>query len=147
MGGISALDAELGFTEDEKIVEMYKTQGRKIEIKEIRGRLSSAIFEQLRDGSDNTILRAINRALIHADTVFRKLEKTLDLDNSTYREIVLNLTLFELHLALEHPEAGREYRKKAKELLDATLEVDSGAGEEAAPVAVVNAPDPPSNWF
>ncbi len=147
MGGISALDAELGFTEDEKIVEMYAAKGTGIEISEVRDRLSSALFEQLRDGSDKTIIKAVNRALIHAQSVFAKGSVTLDLDVVLHREIVLNLTLYELHMALGHEEAGREYRLKARDLFDATLEVDSGSGEDAAPVAVVNVPAPSSSWF
>ncbi len=147
MGGISALDAELGFTDDEKIVELYAAKGAEIKPSEVRDRLSASLFEQLRDGSDQTIVKAVNRALIHAQSVFAKGSGTLDLDVVLHREIVLNLTLYELHLALGHEEAGREYRIKARDLFDATLEVDLGAGEDAAPVASVNVPSLPANWF
>jgi hypothetical protein len=49
------------------------------------------------------------------------------------REIVLAMTIYELHLALGHEEAGREYRIKAKDLIVAAFGdyPEAGSGQEA----------------
>jgi hypothetical protein len=46
------------------------------------------------------------------------------------REIVLNLTVYEMHMALGHEEAGREYRLAAKDLIVAAFGDYPEAGRE-----------------
>ncbi len=146
MSDINTLDAELGFTAESEIVEMYKAKGRAIEISEIRDRLSLSLFEQLKDGSAQTILKAINRALIHANAVLGKSGDSLDLDNVVHREVVLNLTLYELHMAVGHEEAGREYRLKARDLLNSAIGDEPGNNSDV-PVGAVVCPPKNSRWF
>ena len=55
---------------------------------------------------------AISRAQVYIGTILSWLGVRFNLDNATVREIVLMQTIYELHMALGHEEAGREYRKQ-----------------------------------
>lgn len=84
---------------------------------EVATRLSPSLYAQLSDGNENTVIRASERAIIHIGTILARLGKRVDLDDPVTREIVLLFTIYELHMALGHEEAGREYRIKAKDLI------------------------------
>jgi hypothetical protein len=96
-------------------------KGSPIAPAEVASRLSGSLYEQLSDGSDDTVVRASERASIHIAAITARHGKTLDLDNTVMREIVLLMTIYELHMALGHEQAGKEYREKAKDLIIASL--------------------------
>lgn len=121
----------------EQLSIAYSAKGSPITAAEVATRLAPALYAQLADGSDDTVVRAAERATIHIGTIAASLGKPLDLDDTVMREIVLNMTVYELHLALGHEEAGREYRIKAKDLIIAALGAfpESGSPNEG-PVSV-----------
>lgn len=84
---------------------------------EVSDRLSANLYKQLSDGSADTTAAAISRAEIYVGTILRRLGVDFNLDNKVVREIVLLNVVYELHIALGHEEAGREYRMKAKDII------------------------------
>jgi len=115
--------------------------GEPVTPEEVAARLSQNLYTQLSDGSDDTTSDAITRAQIYTGTVLRRLSAPFDLDNRTVREVVLIYTIYEMHMALGHEEAGREYRMRARDIIlaawgnfpDADTPPEKGA---AAAVAV-----------
>ena len=86
---------------------------------EVAARLSPNLYRQLSDGSDETVREAITRAGIYAGAVLRRLRVPYDLGDTVVREVVLIHTIYELHIALGHEEAGKEYRIKARDIIRA----------------------------
>ena len=99
---------------------LFEPLGKAIKADEIRNRLSASLYRQLSESSDDTTLRAVSRAQIYAGAIFRFLSVPFNLDDRIVREIVLLYTVYELHIALGHEEAGREYRMLAKNLIIAS---------------------------
>jgi len=109
---------------------------------EVAERLSQNLYTQLADGSDDTVRDAITRAGIYVGAVLRRLNVPYNLDDAVVREVVLIHTIYELHIALGHEEAGREYRVKARDIIRAEWGdfPDSGSPPEKSPAAAVAAP-------
>lgn len=124
----------------------FRPFGTPVTADEVAQRLSRNLYVQLSDGDDRTVLDATSRAEVYIGTVLGYLGRTLDLDDRVMREIVLMQTVYELHMALGHEEAGREYRIQAKNTIvaaygsfpdsDASVRPDPGA-------AVVRPPENP----
>jgi hypothetical protein len=91
--------------------------GETITPEEVAQRLSKNLYDQLSEESDDTVRAAINRASIYIGSVLRRLSVPFNLDDNIVREVVLIYTVYELHIALGHEEAGREYRIKAKDII------------------------------
>jgi hypothetical protein len=91
--------------------------GEPIAVSEVSDRLSASLYEQLSEGKSENTEAAINRAVIYVGAVLRRLSVAFDLDSKVIREIVLLHTIYELHIALGHEEAGKEYRLKAKDII------------------------------
>lgn len=91
--------------------------GTPITANEVQARLSSRLYDQLSEGSSDTVVRASERAVLHVAAIFGRLGLALNLDDPVGREIATLFTIYELHLALGNEEAGREYRLKAKDLI------------------------------
>lgn len=94
--------------------------GPAITVAEVKDRLSARLYEQLSDGSDGVVSKAIQRALARGSAIYARLGRVLNLDVSIDREVTILLTIYELHLSLGNAEAGREYRIHAKDLIVAT---------------------------
>jgi hypothetical protein len=115
--------------------------GEPVTPEEVAERLSENLYRQLADGSDDSVRGAINRAEIYTGSVLRRLSVPFDLDNSVVREVVLIHAVYELHIALGHEEAGREYRIKARDIILAAWgdfpDSENAAPEKAAAAVVV----------
>lgn len=140
LGGASAAVTEqLGIA--------YSAKGSALTAAEVAKRLSPSLYAQLANGSEDAVLRAAERATVHIGTISARLGRPLDLDDTVMREIVLDMTIYELHLALGHEEAGREYRIKAKDLIVAAFgdypEVGSSQEAKTPAGAVKRAPRRP----
>ena len=92
----------------------FEPFGKEIEVAEVAACLSGNLYLQLSDGTDDSVKAAISRAEVYIGTVLSYLGVKLDLDDKIVRQIVLMQTIYELHMALGHEEAGREYRIQAK---------------------------------
>jgi len=103
----------------ETVMATFKPLGEPVTPEEVAERLSKNLYIQLSDGSDDTVWGAISRAVIYVGTVLRRLNVPYDFDNSIVREVVLIHTIYELHIALGHEEAGKEYRIKARDIIRA----------------------------
>jgi len=123
--------------------------GEPVTPEEVAGRLSRNLYAQLADGSDDTVRDAITRAQIYAGSVLRRLHVPFNLDDKVVREVVLIHTVYELHIALGHEEAGKEYRVKAKDIIRAAWgdfpEADT-APEKGAAAAVAVPPKRKGAW-
>jgi len=93
--------------------------GEPVTPEEVAQRLSRNLYAQLADGSDDNVRGAITRAQVYAGSVLRRLHVPFDLDDKVVREVVLIHAVYELHIALGHEEAGKEYRVKAKDIIRA----------------------------
>ncbi|MCL2762226.1 MAG: hypothetical protein FWD36_03335 [Treponema sp.] len=93
--------------------------GEPVTPEEVSDRLSKNLYTQLADGSDETVREAIARAGIYVGAVLRRLSVPYNLDDTVVREVVLIHTIYELHIALGHEEAGKEYRIKARDIIRA----------------------------
>ncbi|MGP1587274.1 MAG: hypothetical protein ACTTHG_02905 [Treponemataceae bacterium] len=93
---------------------IFEPFGNDITTEEVSDCLSENLYQQLSDGSDEKVISAINRAKIYIGTVLSYLGVSLNLDDKIIRQIVIMQSIYELHLALGHEEAGREYRIQAK---------------------------------
>jgi hypothetical protein len=123
--------------------------GTAVTADEVSARLSPNLYKQLSDGSDGNTLEAVRQAEIYTGSIFRRLGVTYNLDDKTQREIVLLMTVYELHMRLGHEEAGREYRLKAKDIILARYGSypDTGdTGAAAAPAASVAVGRPHSRY-
>lgn len=91
--------------------------GTAITQQEVEKRLSRNLFKQLSDSSESSVPDAINRAQIYVGTILKGFGVRLNLDDDVIREVVLLNSIYELHMALCHAEAGKEYRDRAKDLI------------------------------
>jgi len=124
--------------------------GTAITADDVSDRLSANLYRQLSDGNQDTTVAAISRAEIYVGTILRRLGVVFNLDNKVVREIVLLNVIYELHIALGHEEAGREYRLKAKDIILAAFgeypDTDSKSPVKV-PVAAVAVQDRPARRF
>ena len=118
--------------------------GTPVAPEEVRERLSRSLYDQLSEKSDDTVTKAVSRAEVYTGAVLNYLRVRFDLDAPVIREIVLMQTVYELHMALGHEEAGREYRIQAKNTIVAAFgsfpDADSAAPEKPAVAAVAVPP-------
>lgn len=121
--------------------------GTPITAQELKDRLNESLYRTLSDDDDAVTLRAVERAQVYVGSVLSYLGKSLNLDDKVVREIVLMHTIYELHIALGHEEAGREYRIQAKNMIIAAYGSfpDSDSQQTAAESggAVVTSPRNP----
>ena len=103
----------------EAVMATFNPLGEPVTPVEVAERLSKNLYTQLADGSDDTVWGAISRAVIYTGAVLRRLNVPYDFDDRIVREVVLMHTVYELHIALGHEEAGREYRIKARDIIRA----------------------------
>jgi len=133
----------------EAVLATFNPLGDPVTPVEVAERLSRNLYTQLSDGSDDTVWGAISRAVIYIGTVLRRFKEPYDFDNSIIREIVLIHTIYELHIALGHEEAGKEYRIKARDIIRAAWgdfpESDSPP-EKGAAAAVAVPPKRTKPW-
>lgn len=118
--------------------------GQTITAEEVSKRLSDNLYRQLSDDSETFVLDAISRAEVYIGTLLKWKNISFNLDNQTIREIVLMQTLYELHMALGHEEAGREFRTQMKNTFIAAFgsfpDSDNTTKAEQASAAQVVAP-------
>ena len=118
--------------------------GTPVTVEEIKARLSRNLYDQLSEKSSDTVAKAVSRAEVYTGAILRYLNVRFDLDAPVIREIVLMQTVYELHMALGHEEAGREYRTQAKNTIIAAFgsfpDSDSAAPEKPAAAAVAVPP-------
>jgi len=123
--------------------------GEPVTPEEVAARLSQNLYNALADGSDDTVRDAITRAGIYIGAVLRRLRVPFNLDDKIVREVVLIHTIYELHIALGHEEAGKEYRVKARDIIRAAWgdfpEAES-APEKGAAAAVAVPPKRKDRW-
>ena len=100
-------------------LSIFSPFGEPVTPEEVADRLSQNLYTQLSDGSDENVRNAITRASIYMGSVMRRFCQPFNLDNKVLREVVLIYTIYELHIALGHEEAGREYRVKARDIIRA----------------------------
>ncbi|MCL2721748.1 MAG: hypothetical protein FWD47_10475 [Treponema sp.] len=103
----------------EAVLATFNPLGDPVTPEEVAERLSKNLYTQLSDGSDDAVWGAISRAVIYIGAVLRRLNVPYDFDDKIVREIVLMHTIYELHIALGHEEAGKEYRIKARDIIRA----------------------------
>jgi len=103
----------------EAVLATFNPLGDPVTPVEVAERLSKNLYIQLSDGSDDTVWGAISRSVIYVGAVLRRLNVPYDFDNKIIREVVLMYTIYELHIALGHQEAGKEYRIKARDIIRA----------------------------
>lgn len=95
----------------------FRPLGTPVTAQEVKDRLSVNLYHALCDGNDANTIKAVVRAEIYVGSVLSYLGRQLNLDDAVMREIVLMHTVYELHMALGHEEAGREYRIQAKNMI------------------------------
>lgn len=121
--------------------------GTPITAQEVKDRLSESLYRTLSDDDDAVTLRAVQRAQVYVGSVLSYLGKTLNLDDKVVREIVLMHTIYEMHIALGHEEAGREYRIQAKNMIIAAYGSFPDSDSQQPPAesggAVITAPRNP----
>lgn len=93
---------------------IFEPFGEAVTVEEVSKRLSNNLYRQLSEDSDQFVLDAVSRAEVYIGTLLAWKKASFNLDNRTIREIVLMQTLYELHMALGHEEAGREFRTQMK---------------------------------
>jgi hypothetical protein len=127
----------------------FNPLGEPVTPEEVAQRLSRNLYDQLSEKSDDTVRDAITRAGIYIGAVLRRLGVPYNLDDHVVREVVLIHTIYELHIALGHEEAGKEYRIKAKDIIRAAWgdfpEADS-APDKGAAAAVAVPPKRKGAW-
>jgi hypothetical protein len=84
---------------------------------DIADRLEDNLYDQLSDGDDVTVSQRITSAQVYVGSILRNFGVTFDLDNRVIRELVILNTIYEMHMAHGHEEAGREYRTRAKDII------------------------------
>jgi hypothetical protein len=124
--------------------------GQPVEPEEVAARLSQNLYDQLSEKSDGTVREAIARAGIYVGAVLRRLNVPYSLDDDIVREVVLIHAIYELHIALGHEEAGKEYRTKAKDIILAAWgdfpDSEDKRPEKSAVAAVAVPPKRKGKW-
>jgi hypothetical protein len=124
--------------------------GTPVTAEEVRKRLSRNLYDQLSEKSGDTVTNAVSRAEVYTGAILNYLGVRLDLDIPVIRENVLMQTVYELHMALGHEEAGREYRIQAKNTIIAAFgsfpDSDSAAPERPVIAAVAVPPKPKAGF-
>ena len=132
-----------------EVTGIFTPLGEPVTPEEVAARLSQNLYDQLSEKSDDTVLDAIARASIYVGAVLRRLRVPFNLDDKVVREVVLIHTIYELHIALGHEEAGKEYRVKARDIIRAAWgdfpEAES-APEKGAAAAVATPPKRKDGW-
>jgi len=131
------------------VMATFNPLGDPVTPEEVAERLSKNLYTQLSDGSDDTVWGAISRAVIYIGAVLRRLNVPYDFDNKIVREIVLMHTIYELHIALGHEEAGKEYRIKARDIIRAAwgdFPESNSPPEKGAAAAVVTPSKRKERW-
>ena len=133
---------------------IFSPFGEAVTPEEVADRLSRNLYAQLADSSDiavqdETVGNAITRASIYIGSVMRRFRQPFNLDHKIIREVVLIYTIYELHIALGHEEAGREYRVKARDIIRAQWgdfpDADSPP-EKGAAASVAVPPKRKTSW-
>lgn len=123
--------------------------GTPVTTEEVGKRLSNNLYKQLSDGDEDFVESAIARAQVYIGTILSWLKVQFDLDNGTVREIVLMQTVYELHMALGHEEAGREYRTQMKNTVIAAYgsfpDSESNETTKNTAASVITPPPSPRN--
>jgi hypothetical protein len=121
---------------------VFAVFGNPVMPNEVADRLSSNLYAQLADGTDETVREAITRAGIYVGAVLRRLNVPYNLDDKIVREVVLIHTVYELHIALGHEDAGKEYRVKARDIIRAAWGdfPESESAPEKSPACAVSLP-------
>lgn len=114
----------------------FEPFGRAVTADDVAECLSENLYTQLSEKSEKFVLDAVSRAETYIGTVLSYLGVRLNLDDRVVRQIVLMQTVYELHMALGHEEAGREYRIQAKNTIIAAY----GSFPDAANEGAVKAP-------
>ena len=131
----------MGIPVEKPQADAFTPFGEPVTPQEVAARLSQNLYAQLSEQSDDTVRDAITRAGIYIGAVLRRLDVPYNLDDQVVREVVLIHTIYELHIALGHEEAGKEYRVKAKDIIRAAWgdfpEADSGPEKSAAAAVAV----------
>lgn len=125
---------------------IFEPFGKAITVDEVAKRLSHNLYIQLSEDSDTFVLNAVSRAQIYIGTVLSYLGVKINLDDSVQREIVLMQSIYELHMALGHEEAGREYRIQAKNtIISAFGSFPDSDTQNVSKTATVTIIKPPAN--
>jgi hypothetical protein len=127
------LDPRKSVAVTEQLSVAYTAIGSPITAAEISSRIAPSLYAQLSNGDESTVTRAAERASTQVSIVAGRLGRVLNLDDRAMREIVLLMTIYELHMALGNEEAGREYRIRAKDLIVAAFGdyPEAGSSQEA----------------
>ena len=133
-------------TEKQVTFELF---GEAVTVEEVSKRLSNNLYRQLSEDSDQFVLDAVSRAQVYIGTLLSWKKVSFNQDNRTIREIVLMQTLYELHMALGHEEAGREFRTQMKNTFIAAFgsfpDSDNSGKVEQTPAAQVVVPPNPNH--
>jgi hypothetical protein len=150
MPPVDELPLEGGLPAPSRQAVSFAPFGTPITAEEVRKRLSRNLYDQLSEKSGDTVTNAVSRAEVYVGAILNYLNVRLDLDAPVIREIVLMQTVYELHMALGHEEAGREYRIQAKNTIIAAFgsfpDSDSAAPERPAVAAVAVPPKPKAGF-
>jgi len=133
----------------EAVLATFNPLGEPVTPAEVAERLSKNLYTQLSDGSDDAVWGAISRAVIYVGAVLRRLNVPYDFDNKIIREVVLMYTIYELHIALGHEEAGKEYRIKARDIIRAAwgdFPESNSPPEKGAAAVVATPPKRKNQW-
>ncbi|MCL2765965.1 MAG: hypothetical protein FWD40_11920 [Treponema sp.] len=133
----------------EAVLATFNPLGDPVTPAEVAERLSKNLYTQLSDGSNDAVWGAISRAVIYIGAVLRRLNVPYDFDDRIVREIVLMHTIYELHIALGHEEAGKEYRIKARDIIRAAwgdFPESNSPPEKGTAAAVAVPPKRKQSW-
>jgi hypothetical protein len=118
--------------------------GEPVTPEEVTERLSANLYDQLSEKDDEITARAISRAEVYIGVLLRYKGQILNLDDKVVRELVLMQTVYEMHIALGHEEAGREYRHLMKNTFMAVYGSFPDSDDDAAPALPMGAITKPS---
>jgi hypothetical protein len=139
-----------GFAAASRQAVIFAPFGTPITADEVQKRLSRNLYDQLSEKSGDTVTNAVSRAEVYVGAILHYLHVRFNLDAPAVREIVLMQTVYELHMALGHEEAGREYRIQAKNTIVAAFgsfpDSDTAAPERPAVAAVAVPPKAPRRF-
>jgi len=99
----------------------FEPFGTAITVDDVASCLGENLYTQLSERSDQFVLDAVTRAQTYIGAVLSYLGQDFNLDSKIVRQVVLMQTVYELHMALGHEEAGREYRIQAKNTIIAAF--------------------------
>lgn len=106
----------------------------------VKTALSAKLYDELTDGDDTVTDRCIEAGTLRAEGLFSVVKVTLDPEHPLHREIIRNLTIYEMFAFNGDSKGGKEYLTAATDLVSVNYGNVEAIQKSYAPIGAIKAP-------